>query len=145
MKLIFFKLFINSINSIVYFSIFSFLLLAILPLNPEFMGSSLDPSWKAVIDYAMQELDFGKDVIFTFGPQGSYWLPQYYYNPDTYLAAWFISSLLIIVLFSILFVTTIKLDIYQKSISLLAIMTGILIQGNFIWFMLPILFVLNYF
>ena len=117
----------------------------ILPINPEFLRSGLDPSWKAVIDYASHNLDFGKDLIFTFGPLGSFWFSKYYYYPNTYVISIFMSLILVLTLFVGLLITSIKLDFYQKFLVYFAIISAFLLEGTFVWFFVPILFVANYF
>jgi hypothetical protein len=48
---------------------------------PESVKSGLDPSWHAVLVAAhLQDLQFGRDVIFTYGPWG--WLLSHYYFPE---------------------------------------------------------------
>jgi hypothetical protein len=133
------------INTVIYTIFFISLFLLILPINPSFLQSGLSPSWRSAIDYFARNLEFGNDIIFTFGPLGSFWFPQYYYHIDTYVIAWFAAFLFIVTLFLSFLFTTIKLDFYQKSIALFAVLVGILISGTFIWFILPILLIGNYF
>ena len=42
-------------------------------------GSGLDSSWLLALNIAAaNKLQFGKDIVFTFGPFGFFWLPVFY-------------------------------------------------------------------
>lgn len=125
-----------------YAFFFAWIILFLLPINPLFPSSGLDPSWKYVVDYASSEhLRFGEDIYFTFGPLGSFWFPSYYYNSDTYVLAVFISLFIAIFIFIAFVLLLSKLDLYQKIITLSAVIVGLSVGNYFFWYLLPILFV----
>lgn len=136
---------LSLINSILNFIFLYILLLTILPIFPDFLQSGLDPSWRAVIDFSTEKLNFGNDIIFTYGPLGSFWFPSYYYNPNTYFIAWIMSFFLAITLYSSFLLLFKQLDTYYKIIIITSILASILIQSTFIWFFLPVLLVYVYF
>jgi hypothetical protein len=48
-----------------------FALLAFVPLQPTLTSAALDASWDAVLhDAFLRRLQFGRDIVFTFGPLG---------------------------------------------------------------------------
>lgn len=60
----------NLIISVIFFCFYSYFFIAFLPeLSP--IGTSLDPSWQyAISQAANNNLVFGKDIVFTYGPLG---------------------------------------------------------------------------
>lgn len=53
------------------------------PLSPIMPSSGLDPSWRFGMNIAVAEnLQIGKDIVFTFGPYSSIY--THYYHPSTY-------------------------------------------------------------
>jgi len=48
------------------------------PIPATVIDTNLDPSWRAVLDYAYQHrLQFGTDVVFTYGPLGFLTVPDF--------------------------------------------------------------------
>jgi hypothetical protein len=73
------KLYLNRYIINIIFLIYNFILMSILivPGNPYMPSAGLDPSWQWGIDHAIHyDLQFGKDIIFTYGPFGSYRFPD---------------------------------------------------------------------
>jgi len=63
-------------------------LLSVFPSTPR---TGLDPSWSNTINYAfINNMSFGKQIIFTFGPLGSFRFPGYVYSEQTYNVAIFL-------------------------------------------------------
>ena len=59
-------------------------LLLLMPWTPWMPARGLDPSWNSVLDYAFNSrLQFGPDVIFTYGPLGFVQLDLY--SPGNYI------------------------------------------------------------
>ena len=53
------------------------------PFSPSMPSSGIDPSWIFAINHAIsQGLEFGKDIIFTFGPYGSIYTKTYHPATD---------------------------------------------------------------
>jgi hypothetical protein len=68
-------------------------ILVIVPFYPNFPKPELDPSWSLGLNEAVSKsLQFGSDIIFTFGPYSS--LATKYYHPDTYALIFFTSLIL---------------------------------------------------
>ena len=50
----------------------------IIPFQPFMPKEGLDPSWKSVIEHSLlNQLTFGEDITFTYGPLG-------FYQPDSF-------------------------------------------------------------
>jgi hypothetical protein len=59
-------------------------LLTILPWQPRAYGFDLDESWASAVHIAFREqMQFGKDLIYTYGPYGFLRVANYYF-PETY-------------------------------------------------------------
>lgn len=76
-----------SFDKIIHTALMSALLITIIavfvPLMPEMPSEGLDPSWMFGINQAVaQNLSFGKDIIFTFGPYGSVYTKIYHPSTD---------------------------------------------------------------
>jgi len=68
-------------------------ILVIVPFYPNFPKPELDPSWSLGLNEAVSKsLQFGSDIIFTYGPYSS--VATKYYHPDTYPLIFFTSVLL---------------------------------------------------
>lgn len=94
--------------------LFSVLISLFFPINPVFVGEGLDQSWSAVLTWAFENnIAFGRDVIFTYGPLGVFRFPYYSYSPNSYYFALFFSSLLIVCL-------TLTLSNLSKRVSVLS-------------------------
>jgi hypothetical protein len=92
---------VTSLWNVVLASVLSVLAaLYIAPLHPRMPAAGLDPSWQLVIEHAFRNsLQFGKDIVFTFGPLG--FLYTGLFAPDTYI--WLVLAW---TLFSVLLTTT---------------------------------------
>lgn len=56
----------------------------LIPLNPIMPSFGLDPSWRFAINQAVaQNLQFGKDIIFTFGPYSTIYSKTYHPATDS--------------------------------------------------------------
>lgn len=132
----------NTLNIFIYIFLFTFISTLILPINPNMPSQGLDPSWKYVIDYVFSNnLQFGKDIYFTFGPLSDFWFPTYFYNESTYNSALVLSFLFILTIFCSLFQISKNSTLLIKIIGFLSIIVGFIIGGNFLWYILPILFI----
>ncbi len=70
----------------IFFLMFLWMALAMVPMPPQPPGTGLDASWAHALNLAhAQNLIFGRDVVFTFGPLG------YLYNPVPGLAEPFLA------------------------------------------------------
>ncbi len=68
---------------ILYFFILITLISLYVPLSPRFPAAALDPSWGFGLNQAVvQHLQFGKDIIFTYGPYAT--ISTYMYTPTIY-------------------------------------------------------------
>jgi hypothetical protein len=73
----------GSLDIVATFALAIFWILLLLPWNPSMPVSGLDPSWIQVLGFAfVHDLQFGRDLIFTFGPLGV--LIGSFYDPGTY-------------------------------------------------------------
>ena len=136
------KLFYNAGNLFINVCLFIFLFSFILPITPLFPNSGLDPSWRLTMHYAfINDFQFGKDIYFTFGPLADFWFPSYFYSAGTYKIAIFLSSLLSFTIFFSLVLLSKNVNLLVKIIGFLAIMVGLKLGGNFLWYIIPILFV----
>jgi len=132
----------NIVHLLLYGLLFVFLFSFILPTNPSMPNFGLDPSWRFVMHYAfINNLQFGKDIYFTFGPLSDFWFPTYFYSETTYKIATFLSSLLAFTIFLSLVLISKNINLQVKIISFFAIIVGLAIGGNFLWYIFPILFV----
>jgi hypothetical protein len=68
------------------------------PWVPAMPAAGLDPSWHAVLSHAVDKgWQFGKDIVFTYGPYG--FLRNNLYHPDRYaltLAFWSLVALMLV-------------------------------------------------
>lgn len=71
-------------GSVLFTLIACTLIVLLLPANPIFPSPGLDPSWKLGLGQALvQGLDFGKGVVFTYGPYAA--IDTLTYTPRMYL------------------------------------------------------------
>jgi len=111
--------------------------------------AKLDPSWQMAIHYAYAHgMQFGRDVVFTYGPLGFLWLPQYY--PDHYyimLAFWASLSIMFLMVFYCLSASGNKIQISVQFILFYTILTVcVFIKKDvilFSYFALLLIFVLD--
>jgi len=143
---IFTKMNYLNVNNIAHLFIYGLLLIFlfsfILPIQPSMPNSGLDPSHQLTMHHAfMNNFEFGKDIYFTFGPLSDFWFPIYFYSETTYKVAIFLSSLLAFTIFLSLVLISKNANLLFKIIGFLAIMIGLKLGGNFLWYIIPILFV----
>jgi len=119
-----------------------------IPWHMSMPAAELDPSWQMAIHYAYaQGMQFGRDVVFTFGPLGFLWLPQYY--PDHYysmLAFWASLSLMFLMVVYYLSASGNKIQISVQCILVYTILTvGVFVRDAilFSYFALLLIFVLD--
>jgi len=75
---------IASRPTLAFLAILFVCLLLLMPWTPWMPARGLDPSWNSVLDYAFNSrLQFGPDVIFTYGPLGFVQLDLY--SPGNYI------------------------------------------------------------
>jgi hypothetical protein len=124
-----------------YFILLLFMLAYLIPANPGMPGSGLDPSWSNTINYAfINNLQFGKEVIFTYGPLGSFRFPYYVYAESSYYPALILSVFIAFVVASSLFVFSRNKFFLTKILGLIAVIAGLQNNGLFFWYLIPILF-----
>lgn len=74
---------INKITFITGLLLLGYSLLNILPWSPTAYGFSLDESWASAVHIAFaNKIQFGKDLIYTYGPYGFLQVKRYF--PETY-------------------------------------------------------------
>ena len=114
-----------------------------MPVNPGMPSSGLDPSWSNVINYAfINNMSFGKDLVFTYGPLGSFRFPGYVYAESSYYPAIVLSIFIALIVATSLFMITRKINLLGKTLGIIAIFTGLINDGLFFWYLIPILFVI---
>ena len=120
-----------------------FMLVYLMPVHPEMPGSGLDPSWSNVINYAfINDMSFGKDLVFTYGPLGSFRFPGYVYAESSYYPAIMLSIAIAMVVATSIFMVIRNLDLFSKVLGTIAIFAGLMNDGLFFWYLIPILFVI---
>jgi hypothetical protein len=73
-------------NGLLLIILLTCLIIALVPLNPVMPYEGLDGSWMHAINVAMNnKLQFGKDIIFTFGPYGSIYTNIYHPYTDKFM------------------------------------------------------------
>lgn len=78
------NLFSKSINVILLTSTILTILVLLVPLYPNFPAGGLDPSWSYALNQSTaQDLIFGTDIIFTFGPYASIYTVTYHPATDS--------------------------------------------------------------
>jgi len=128
---------------ITYVVLALFMLLYLMPVNPGMPSSGLDPSWSNVINYAfINDMSFGKDLVFTYGPLGSFRFPGYVYAESSYYTAIVLSVFIALIVATSLFMITRKINLLGKTLGIIAIFTGLINDGLFFWYLIPILFVI---
>jgi hypothetical protein len=79
-----FRLFVT--NGLLLIILLTCLIIALVPLNPVMPYEGLDGSWMHAINVAMNnKLQFGKDIIFTFGPYGSIYTNIFHPYTDKFM------------------------------------------------------------
>lgn len=130
-------------QGITYVVLALFMLLYLIPVNPVMPDSGLDPSWSNVINYAfINDMSFGKDLVFTYGPLGSFRFPGYVYAESSYYTAIVLSIFIALIVATSLFMITRKINLLGKTLGIIAIFTGLINDGLFFWYLIPILFVI---
>ena len=130
-------------QGITYVVLALFMLLYLMPVNPGMPSSGLDPSWSNVINYAfINDMSFGKDLYFTYGPLGSFRFPGYVYAESSYYTAIVLSVFIALIVATSLFMITRKINLLGKTLGIIAIFTGLINDGLFFWYLIPILFVI---
>ena len=130
-------------QGITYVVLALFMLLYLMPVNPGMPSSGLDPSWSNVINYAfINNMSFGKDLVFTYGPLGSFRFPGYVYAESSYYPAIVLSIFIALIVATSLFMITRKINLLGKTLGIIAIFTGLINDGLFFWYLIPILFVI---
>ena len=130
-------------QGITYVVLALFMLLYLMPVNPGMPSSGLDPSWSNVINYAfINNMSFGKDLVFTYGPLGSFRFPGYVYAESSYYTAIVLSVFIALIVATSLFMITRKINLLGKTLGIIAIFTGLINDGLFFWYLIPILFVI---
>lgn len=130
-------------QGITYVVLALFMLLYLMPVNPGMPSSGLDPSWSNVINYAfINDMSFGKDLYFTYGPLGSFRFPGYVYAESSYYTAIVLSIFIALIVATSLFMITRKINLLGKTLGIIAIFTGLINDGLFFWYLIPILFVI---
>lgn len=128
---------------VTYAALVLFMILYLMPVNPGMPDSGLDPSWSNVINYAfINNMSFGKDLVFTYGPLGSFKFPYYVYAESSYYTAIVLSIFIAFIVATSLFMITRKIDLFGKTLGIVAIFTGLISDGLFFWYLIPILFVI---
>lgn len=128
---------------ITYVVLALFMLLYLMPVNTVMPSSGLDPSWSNVINYAfINDMSFGKDLVFTYGPLGSFRFPGYVYAESSYYTAIVLSVFIALIVATSLFMITRKINLLGKTLGIIAIFTGLINDGLFFWYLIPILFVI---
>ena len=128
---------------ITYVVLALFMLLYLMPVNTVMPSSGLDPSWSNVINYAfINNMSFGKDLVFTYGPLGSFRFPGYVYAESSYYTAIVLSVFIALIVATSLFMITRKINLLGKTLGIIAIFTGLINDGLFFWYLIPILFVI---
>jgi len=134
--------------SLLWYVIGLLVLVISIPWNMSMPTAKLDPSWQMAIHYAYAHgMQFGRDVVFTFGPLGFLWLPQYY--PDHYytmLAFWASLALIFLMVVYYLSASGNKIQISVQCILGYTILTvGVFIKDAilFSYFALLLIFVLD--
>lgn len=65
--------------------------------------TGLDPSWEAALYLAQRNgLDFGTEVLFTYGPLGFLTIPRFLFTPQTVAALGFIAAAHVVLAFAVL-------------------------------------------
>lgn len=132
----------NKSEIIINLFFFLGLISLVLPVNPLMPSYGLDPSWQYAMDYAfLHNLQFGKDIYFTFGPLADFWFPTYFYNESTYITALVLSFLLVFTIAFSLFQISKHVSLIVRIIGFLSILIGLKIGNNFLWYIVPILFI----
>lgn len=129
---------LNIILTIVFFALFCYNFVPIIPL---FIREGLDPSWMAVLSYSNERgFIYGRDIIFTFGPFGAFWFPNYIYNKSSYGLALTISFLIVVLQSIFIFILIKNKNFVTKVLVVLLIIVGMILCSTCTWFLIPLLF-----
>lgn len=130
---------IISTLSLSWFSIAIFItsISIIVPLTPRMPQNGLDPSWGFGMNQAVsQNLEFGREIIFTFGPYSSIYTQNFHPATD-HLMIW--GALAFAICFSFaLFLYFKNVKLYIKFL-LLAVLSGFSLSLDAIFFFYPLL------
>lgn len=81
------------------------------------LANDLDSSWAAILGYAHEAgLQFGKDVVFTYGPLG--FLISPYFSPYAYQLRWLVDVLLTFTISAIVCLWLWRLDVRWRSLGM---------------------------
>ncbi len=123
-------------------AILALCVLYLLPSNPKYLDTSIDGSWGATLHhFALSDLQFGRDLVYTFGPFG--FLAQRLYWPRTYwlLCGW--TALLAIGLCAAFRRIVLDLDVPMKALAGLGffLLLAVTLATDLHLFLLLLLFV----
>ncbi|KIM09350.1 MAG: hypothetical protein KU28_01645 [Sulfurovum sp. PC08-66] len=137
----------KNISSLFFYTITYITLLAyIMPIHPFMPSVGLDPSWKWVMHFSfVNNLAFGEEIFFTFGPLADFWFPSYFFDQNTYFIAITIAFIFASTIFAALYFSTHTLQTKQKVFTFFLFLTAIIVGNTYVWFILPLLFLLIYF
>ncbi len=114
----------------------------IVPFQASMPREGLDPSWKSVIEHSLlNQLTFGEDIIFTYGPLGFLSTKQFQQNLYPILLIYW---LLVTASISLLFYSYYRLgNPLVTIITYLLVLISVSLNANTALFILPVLFALS--